>query len=310
MAIPIGGAQKNYGLIKVVNSLGKCSWFTDYDQGIGENLAKILHRVIEKFLYFERMQAATDEAKKQTAKATVAQRNAEKTAEKRKEDLMIITHQLQGPLASVIGSLSALDDWELPGPLRTRLSRVQDLVEDSIDLAFGTFAAFALDVQRRTSFGTDRINVRVELDKLCTRLQATNARADLRFQYSEEVDFPEVTMDRNVFTSVMYSLVHNAMKYSDHGGAVILECSREFRSAAVKVKTTGEPIDPSERELIFEKFMRGRAVDRGRHHLGVGLGLWVARMLMRAIGGDLTLELSPRNPRFSVFVVHIPPSRG
>src|SRR5262249_1725274 len=118
--------------------------------------------------------------------------------------------------------------------------------------------------------------------------------------------FPTLHMDRNVFTSVFYSLIHNAMKYSEPGSRVYLLCTfeRSTGEAALKVKSVGEAIDPSEKELIFEKYRRGRVIENaGRHHSGVGLGLWVARELMRAIGGDLSVELAGD---VSVFIVHVP----
>jgi len=112
--------------------------------------------------------------------------------------------------------------------------------------------------------------------------------------------------------SVMYCLIHNAMKYADADSTISLECGFEHATgeeAVLKVKSIGEPIDSSEREMIFHKFHRGRVVEAtGRHHRGVGLGLWVARELMRSIGGDLTVELSVEHQRLSVFVVHFPRS--
>jgi signal transduction histidine kinase len=318
MAIPIGTRERNYGVIKVVNAGGRCSWFTDYEQSIGEDLALRLKVIIEKFLYIGAMETATREARRHSEAARSAQLEAERTAEKRREDLMIITHQLQGPLASVIGSLSVLrhrislrEDYgrssaaEEFRELDRGLSRAQDLVEDCITLAWGTLTAFALDANRSTSLRSESINVPKELRKLCNRLKLTNARPDIRFLYQEDPGFPVLRMDPNIFASVFHSLVHNAMKYSDEGMRVILACSFEHGVAAVKVKSTGEPIEPDEKEHIFEMFRRGRAMERGRHHSGVGLGLWVARKLMREIGGDLTLELSPHNPRFSVFIVHV-----
>jgi K+-sensing histidine kinase KdpD len=99
------------------------------------------------------------------------------------------------------------------------------------------------------------------------------------------------------------------MKYADPHSYVRLECSFERSSgrAAMKVKSYGEPIHPSERESIFTKYKRGTVIERtGRHHSGVGLGLWVARELLAAVDGEISVELSPSDPRLSVFVVHLP----
>lgn len=309
MVIPIGVAnQKNYGVIKVVNSTFRCSWFTDYDERIAADLALRLHVIIEKFLHLKRTEDASARAKENAEAALIAQKRAENTAGQLQQDLMNITHQLQGALISVIGGLSGIKVEGLPKNSRVRLGHAQALVEDALAVAYGTFTTLARLAGRETAFGSAKINAPAELRKLCERLRLTNAREDIRFRFYEEPGFPVLTMDRNAFTSVIFSLVHNAMKYADQDSEVILECSfeRSTDEAALKVKSTGEPIDPDEKETIFEKFKRGRHVEKGRHHGGVGLGLWVARELMRAVGGDLSVELSLYDSRFSVFIVHVP----
>jgi K+-sensing histidine kinase KdpD len=131
----------------------------------------------------------------------------------------------------------------------------------------------------------------------------------LQFEFSADPKFPLLRVDRNVFTSVFYSLIHNAMKYADPHSYVKLEASFERGSGrpALKVKSYGEPISPDERDMIFTKYRRGKVIEQtGRHHSGVGLGLWVAKELLAAVGGEISVELSPSDPRLSVFVVYLP----
>jgi signal transduction histidine kinase len=214
----------------------------------------------------------------------------------------------QGALIAVIGALSGVKLEGIGRNSRTLLDHGKALAEDALAVAYGTFTTLAREAGKETAFIAEEIDAPDELKRLCERLKMTNARDDLQFAYKSEAGFPVLKMDRNAFTSVMFSLIHNAMKYADSHTRVTLECSFERRTgeAALKVKSSGEPIDPDERETIFEKFKRGRRVEHGRRHSGVGLGLWVARELMRAHGGDLSVELSAADPRFSVFIVHIP----
>jgi len=136
------------------------------------------------------------------------------------------------------------------------------------------------------------------------RMQRTNARDDLRFEFHAEDDFPNIRIDRFVFTSVFYSLLHNAMKYADKNSRVELICGFENAQAAMKLKSLGEPIDPDEKEEIFKMYKRGRVVtDTGRHHAGVGLGLWVARQLLKEVGGTIEVEV---HLRLSIFIVRCP----
>jgi signal transduction histidine kinase len=321
MAIPIGGpGEDNFGVIKVVNSVFRCTWFTDYDQKLGEDLARRLHIMIEKFLQIKRIgehvketEDAKERAQQNARDAVRAQERAEHLALQRQDDLMIITHQLQGPLSSVITAISNMQRKLLHQELQDpRLRYIHALVEDALALCFGTFSTFGREAGRDTYFGTSDIDAPKALRDLAERLQRTNGRTNnLTFRYVVEPGFPTLRMDGRVFTSVFYSLIHNAMKYAAPYSHVSLECSfeRATGDAALKVKSLGEPILPIERELIFEKYKRGKVMEQtGRHHSGVGLGLWVARELMRAVGGEIILELSPNDPNLSIFVVHVPKS--
>jgi signal transduction histidine kinase len=315
LAIPIGGALKNHGVIKVINRTARPGWFTADDEDLAESLALRLRVIVERFAYIDKLRDATAEAHRQTEiagkqarRATLEREKAEEAARKRQEDLMLITHQLQGPLVSIIGTISFLRTRSLPRAVQEDLESVLAFAEDSLSFCYGTYVSLAREAGSKSTFAVDAIDASAELRHLCERLQRTNARQDLNFRFRKEDGFPTLHMDRNVFVSVFYSLVHNAMKYAEEFSTVTLECSFERNEeAALKVKSIGEPIHPAEAETIFEKFARGRNIKRfGRYHSGTGLGLWVARELMRAVGGDISLELSPEHPTLSVFVVHVP----
>jgi signal transduction histidine kinase len=308
MSIPIGKPPRNYGVIKVVNSVTDRAWFSDVDQQLGEDLAVRLQLMIELFLQVQRADEAKHRAQDSERVALDAQKIAEANAKERIQDLMTVTHQQQGPLFAVVGALTAVHANELSKTARVLLEHARALVEDAITLGYGTFTSFAREAGRETAFTPIVFDGATVVRELALRLQKTNARADLHFTFAADAGFPRLRMDRHAFTSVLYSLIHNAMKYADPGSDVVLECGFERLSdkPAVKVKTVGPPIHPGDREIIFGRFKRGRNVDRGRFHTGVGLGLWVARELMRAIHGDLTLELNPDHPRLAVFVINFP----
>jgi tetratricopeptide (TPR) repeat protein len=234
---------------------------------------------------------------------------AEEVARKMQDDMMILTHQLQGPLYSAIGALSFIKFKSEDASLKERLSYVESLLEDEVNVCFGVFTAFSVEQGRAASLAPETINASEELRSLVKRIQATNARQDLTFVYKVDADLPALRMDKSVFTSAFYSLIHNTMKYADAHSQVVLEClfERPAERFVLKVKSYGEPIGLSESEEIFGKFARGRNIQMtGRHHSGVGLGLWVARELMRSVGGDLSVELSAFDPRLSTFIVHVP----
>ena len=77
------------------------------------------------------------------------------------------------------------------------------------------------------------------------------------------------------------TLIENALHYGD--GAVTLVA----RPGAIDILDEGPGVDPAELEAVFERFHRGKAGRAGPP--GTGLGLPIARELMRRWGGDVTL---------------------
>lgn len=85
---------------------------------------------------------------------------------------------------------------------------------------------------------------------------------------------------------ILVNLIGNAVRHSPEGGMVWVRAEREGARAIIVVADQGHGIDPAEHERIFEKFTRIAPSDAS----GSGLGLYIARRLARAMGGDLTVD--------------------
>lgn len=231
---------------------------------------------------------------------------AEDAARRRQQDMLTMTHQLHAPLASLTFALSVAAERATIDAARPLIRHAQALAEDMLTLGYGFATAVAAEDGRNAILQPVAINAEVEARRLALRLQETNARQDLTLRFSSSPDFPELLFDRQVFNSIIFALVHNAMKYSDRDSSVLLDFSLSEPDAmpTLRITSIGEPIGTDEREVIFSRFGRGRQVRQGRSYVGAGLGLWVARELMRQGGGDVTLDLDPNDPRRVTFVVH------
>ena len=101
----------------------------------------------------------------------------------------------------------------------------------------------------------------------------------------------------------MLNLVENAVKYTPAGGKVELSLACADGKAAVAVVDTGPGIDPGDAERVFQPFVRLDAA-RGRETGGAGLGLAIARSIILAHGGTLSLE--SRSGAGCRFAMHLP----
>jgi two-component system sensor histidine kinase KdpD len=115
-------------------------------------------------------------------------------------------------------------------------------------------------------------------------------------------DRARVYVDADLIQLALKQLIDNALKYSPRQSPidVSVEVSRE--NLAISVRNECEPLSPAEQERIFDKFYRGQNVRR--KVAGTGMGLSVARSILRAHGGDI--HLTGSDHRGTQFVLSIP----
>ena len=111
----------------------------------------------------------------------------------------------------------------------------------------------------------------------------------------------QVRADREKIQRSLANLLDNAIKYSRANGSVAVSLREAEAHVLISVKDTGIGISSQDLPHIFERFYRSEA---SRSEPGNGLGLSLARALVRAHGGDITVESVPGAG--STFVVALP----
>jgi two-component system sensor histidine kinase BaeS len=108
-----------------------------------------------------------------------------------------------------------------------------------------------------------------------------------------------VYMDTMRIGRVLNNLISNALQHTPAGGRISVTARRAERGVEVAVGDTGEGIRIEDLPQIFESFYRGEK-SRSRATGGSGLGLAISRGILRAHGGDITVDSQPgRGSRFT-----------
>jgi two-component system, OmpR family, heavy metal sensor histidine kinase CusS len=109
--------------------------------------------------------------------------------------------------------------------------------------------------------------------------------------------------DNDLLRLVVHELTKNAVKYNLEGGVIRYELAMENNAARLTIENSANPIPAEDREHIFERFYR---VDKSRSKRvpGTGLGLSLAREIVRAHKGELRLD--PAKPRSVSFSLRLP----
>jgi signal transduction histidine kinase len=96
---------------------------------------------------------------------------------------------------------------------------------------------------------------------------------------------------------ILVNLITNAIRYSPEGETVSVRTERKGGFGAVIVADRGKGVAKADQERIFEKFERVDPTEAG----GTGLGLYIARRLARAMGGDISLtSTAGKGARFTL----------
>jgi signal transduction histidine kinase len=155
------------------------------------------------------------------------------------------------------------------------------LVDDLVDLQAIERPDFRPDLER-----LDMADVaRRAAGLLTVRAAARNVKID---RPGEDEKLPASGEFRRAL-QVLMNLLTNAIRYSPEGGMIWIRCEQEGGAASVVIADQGKGIAPEDQARIFDKFERVDPAEPG----GTGLGLYIARRLARAMGGDISVDSAP-----------------
>jgi signal transduction histidine kinase len=233
---------------------------------------------------FNRMAAALEQAKMREREADEARRDL----------VAAVSHDLRTPLASARALIEAVAD----GVVDDHATRARYLIS-----AWGELAKLGKLVD--DLFELARIDagvLRPELEETSLRdlvsdiLSSFGPEAERRGvklvgEVSPEVD--PVLASPSKLQRVLYNLISNALRHTPADGTVFLRAEPEGDVVRVEVADTGEGIAPEDLPRVFERSFRGersRSSPEVGDDSGAGLGLAIARGLVKAQGGKIDVE--------------------
>jgi signal transduction histidine kinase len=208
----------------------------------------------------------------------------------RADFLSTVTHDIRSPLTVILGYTELLGEGKPPAPemltetiLRIRESgeQIHALVSNFLELS--RIEAGRLVLDRRP----------IDLDELVTRAVEQHTPRANRKGVALTLEpglLPPVVVDRPQMERVFANVLGNAVKYTPSGGRITVTTGHRSGHALIAVQDTGPGISSDEMPHIFEKYRRARAMRRVE---GTGLGLFIAKTIAAAHGGDIHVDSAP-----------------
>ena len=225
---------------------------------------------------------------------------AERIIDAREEILRIVAHDLRNPLNTISMATDLLT--EDAGQDRARISqlgiikrsgeRMNRLIQDLLSVT--TIEAGRLSIAPR------KVAINDILHEACELLEPIAKEKSIQLTVNAAADLPPVRADSARLLQVFSNLVGNAVKFTQSGGAITLSAVRDDGRVQCSVADNGPGIPAGQIPRLFGKFWQAKRGD-GR---GVGLGLAIARGIVEAHGGTITVD--SEEGKGTVFTFSVP----
>jgi signal transduction histidine kinase len=227
--------------------------------------------------------------------------NLEKNEQLRRNMVADVAHELRTPISNLRGYLEAISD----GLVQPDEKTIRSLSEEASSLA-----RLVADLQELTLADSGNLRITRQPEDLTmlvrdsvTAIQGKAANKGVSVSSELPEILPLVDIDAQRIKQVLGNLIDNAVAHTGAGGAVNISSRQDGDFIYITVADTGEGIPPEHLPFIFERFYR---VDKSRTRAtgGSGLGLTIAKRLVDAHGGTITV--TSQQGKGSAFTFSLP----
>lgn len=221
------------------------------------------------------------------------------------EFISVVSHELRTPLTAIRGALGLLAGGKL-GDLPERAERMLEIAVQNADRLV-RLINHILDLERLESGKVELELAAFDGAQLvrdaAASVDALAQEKGVELRVEAEGDEIPLLGDAHQLMQALTNLLSNAIKFSEPGSPVLIRARRAGRDVLLEVEDRGRGIPPEKQEIIFERF-RQVDVSDSRDRGGTGLGLSICRTIVRAHGGEITVDSEPG--RGSLFRIHLP----
>jgi signal transduction histidine kinase len=208
----------------------------------------------------------------------------------RADFLSMITHDIKVPLTVILGYTEMLTDPEpppdqIPPDILTRIREsgetIHSLVSNFLDLS--RIEAGRMQIEPRP------VDLGLMMAHAVEHYGSSARRKGIALALEAE-PMPLVSVDEHHLERVVANLLGNAIKYTPKGGRITIRVRLDAQHVKVTFEDTGRGIPADELPHLFEKYRRVREARRTE---GTGLGLFIAKTIITAHGGEIQVTSTP-----------------
>jgi two-component system sensor histidine kinase BaeS len=209
------------------------------------------------------------------------------STQSRKQLTADIAHDLRTPLSVLRVYAEGLQDGTLESSeenfetMHDEIVHLQHLVEDLRTLSLADAGELRL---KRNKIAVGRL-----FKRAAAAYSVEAERKGLALNVKVDANLPQISVDEERFAQVFNNLVANALAHTEKG-EIVLSGGEEDGSVLLGVSDTGSGISPENIGQIFDRFYREDVARQRRLSGSTGLGLSIARAIVEAHGGEITVQ--------------------
>lgn len=209
--------------------------------------------------------------------------------------LATMSHELRTPLNAVLGFSEMLRE-QVFGPLgspnyldyaqhiHSSGRHLLSLINDVLDMSKIEAGRYELDV--------GEVDLAQVVNEILTMTAGRAADGGVVMEYDIPSGLPAIQADARAIKQVLINLLGNAVKFTGRDGTVRISVRATADQMVIQVADTGIGITPQDIERVFEPFVQVQR-EHNAYHEGTGLGLSLAKAMVRLHHGDIAIASQP-----------------
>jgi len=221
------------------------------------------------------------------------------------EFVSIASHQLRSPLAAIRGYTSMLRDGtygEVSDNGKEALNRIENSAKHMVNL-IEDFLNISRIESGQLKYEITNFNLKELVEIIVNDLNPVALQKGLVIMFNDQSNQSDVSADKVKVEQALHNLINNAIKYTVRGSISVI-IKNDNQKTWVEITDTGIGISENNMHKLFTKFARGDNANSTNTN-GTGLGLFVARSLLIAMGGNVTAH-SDGEGKGSRFTLELP----
>ncbi len=224
------------------------------------------------------------------------------------EFVSIASHQLRSPLTAIRGYASMILEGSF-GKLPTKAQEAIERIHESagfMALSIEDFLNVSRIEQGRMKYEFTDMDLKSMVEKIVDEIRPSAIKKGLVLMFKSRCEGKCIVhVDPGKMRQIIYNLIDNSLKYTQKGTVnVTVSDNVKGKRLYVEIKDTGVGMSTETLHNIFDKFVRAKNAN-SVNVSGTGLGLYVAKQMIEAMGGKVT-PASEGEGKGSAFTIELP----